>query len=357
MNITKESVLDALKFVIEPDKKKDVVSLGMVQDIHIDGNKISVVMHTYNPAMHYKKRMEEACVSNLKRAWGDKVKVKVNIHAIAQAGDQLDEKQPILPNVKHVIVIASGKGGVGKSTVTANLAVGLAAKGLAVGLVDADIYGPSIPIMFGIEDKQPPIIEVDGKSMMEPIMSYGVKIMSIGFFSKNDQAVAWRGPMASNALNQMFSDVYWGDLDYLFVDLPPGTGDIHITLVQSIPHAEAIIVSTPQQVALADARKGVSMFRLPAVNINVLGMVENMSWFSPEELPDNKYYIFGKDGAKKLAKQLKVPFFGHIPLIQSVRESGDKGKPAILLNHTPQAKAFDKICQKLLEQTSSVTIK
>lgn len=354
MNITKESVLNALKQVIEPDKKKDIVSLGMVRDVKIDGNKISITVHTGNPAMHSKKNMEEGCISNLKKSLGDKIEVKVNVKVISQLGDQSGEKKPILSGVKNVIVIASGKGGVGKSTVTANLAAGLAAKGLSVGLVDADIYGPSIPLMFGIEDKKPAVIEVDGISLIEPVISYGVKIMSVGFFSNKDQAVAWRGPMASNALNQMFSDVQWGDLDYLFVDLPPGTGDIHITLVQSVPQAKAIIVSTPQPVALADARKGVAMFRLPTVNVTVLGIVENMSWFTPEELPDNKYYIFGKDGAKKLAKQLKVPFLGQIPLVQSVRESGDTGKPAILQDHIPQAKAFHKLCNKLLKQTSAL---
>lgn len=355
MQITKESVLEALKHVIEPGKQKDIVSLGLVQDVKIDGNKIHFTVLVGNPTMHSKKRMEEDCIDHLKRMLSDEIEVEVDIQSLPQPMTQPEEQPPILPGVKNVITIASGKGGVGKSTVTANLAAGLAAKGLAVGLVDADIYGPSIPMMFGVEDKKPAVTKVNGRSLMEPVISYGVKIMSIGFFAGSDQAVAWRGPMASKALNQMFGDVNWGDLDYLFVDLPPGTGDIHITLVQTVPQAKAIIVSTPQPVALADAQKAVAMFRMPSINVPVLGMVENMSWFTPEELPDNKYYIFGKDGAKNLAKQLDVPFLGQIPLIQSVREAGDAGKPAVLQEGI-QAESFHTLCNKLLEQMKEVEI-
>jgi len=241
--------------------------------------------------------------------------------------------------------VASGKGGVGKSTVTANLAAGLAARGLRVGLVDADIHGPSMPLMFDVLKERPRTADRDGRPMIVPVVSHGVKLLSIGFFAEPDQAIVWRGPMASKALEQLFKDGDWGDLDVLFVDLPPGTGDIHLSLVQAVPLSGAIIVSTPQAVALADARKGVGMFRLPSVNVPVLGIVENMAWFTPAELPGNRYYIFGQGGARGLADELDVPFLGEVPLVQSIREAGDVGRPAVLQAGTPSAAAFNELCE------------
>jgi ATP-binding protein involved in chromosome partitioning len=253
----------------------------------------------------------------------------------------------VLPKVKHIVAIASGKGGVGKSTVTANLAVGLAQMGWKVGLVDADIHGPSVPIMFDVALEKPTTLEKDGKHWIVPVESHGVKVLSIGFFAAPDQAIAWRGPMASKALEQLFKDADWGELDIMLVDLPPGTGDIHLSLVQAIPLSGAVIVSTPQPVALADARKGVGLFRLPSVNVPVLGIVENMAWFTPAELPENKYYIFGRGGARSLADELKVPFLGEIPLVQSIREAGDVGRPAVLQEGTVASAAFNDLCEAL----------
>ena len=253
----------------------------------------------------------------------------------------------MLPNVKKIIAISSGKGGVGKSTVAANLAAGMAMLGKKVGLVDADIYGPSAPIMFDVMHEKPTVKEIDGKNYMVPVKSYGVDILSIGFFSDVNQAVVWRGPMASKALTQMFTDAYWGELDYLFIDLPPGTGDIHLTIVQSIPLDGAIVVSTPQPVALADAQKGVAMFKMPNINIPVIGLVENMAYFSPPDMPEKKYFIFGQDGVKRLAEKLEVPLLGQIPIIESIREAGDVGRPSVLQENTPQAKAFLALCKAI----------
>jgi ATP-binding protein involved in chromosome partitioning len=259
-----------------------------------------------------------------------------------------DKRRKILPDVKNIIAIASGKGGVGKSTVTANIAGGLLKKGYSVGIVDADIYGPSMPTMFDVVGERPTMIEVDGTQMILPVASYGLKILSIGFFTDQDNAVVWRGPMASKALTQMFTDAHWGELDFLLIDLPPGTGDIHLSLVQTVPLDGVVIVSTPQEVALTDARRGVNMFKMEGLKIPVLGIVENMAWFTPAELPENKYYIFGRDGAKNLAKGLKVPFLGAIPLVQSVCEAGDAGRPAVFQENTPTSKAFEELVDKFV---------
>ncbi len=347
MQITEENLKEALRKVVEPDLKKDIITLDLVSDIKIDGNNVSFTVKVFNPAMHAKKRMEEALEFALERAFGKDV--NANVSLIPLPKDKEPEVRAVLSNVKHIIAVASGKGGVGKSTITANLAAGLAKLGYKVGLVDADIYGPSMPTMFDLVGQRPVGVEVDGKTLIKPIESYGVKILSIGFFADPEQAVVWRGPMATKALNQMFKDADWGDLDFMIVDLPPGTGDVHLTLVQNVPLTGAIIVSTPQEVALADARKGINMFRMDSLKVPVLGIVENMAWFTPAELPENKYYIFGKDGASNLAAAMNVPLLAQIPLIQSVREAGDVGRPAVLQDNTLSSKVFEDFVQKFLE--------
>lgn len=356
MQPTTESVLKALAHVIEPDLKKDVISLELVSNIEIDDSNVKFTVQVNNPAMHSRKRMEEACIFHVQRLHGD-VNVSVDVQPMSRPEElkRIVHNKTPLDGVKNIIAIASGKGGVGKSTITANLAVGLVKKGLKVGLVDADIYGPSIPLMFDVLREKPGVAKTDGKSLMTPVESYGVKILSIGFFAESNQAVAWRGPMASKAITQMTRDVLWGELDYLLVDLPPGTGDIHLTLVQNIPLTGAVVVSTPQPVALADARKGVAFFGMPNIDVPVLGLVENMSWFTPKELPESKYYIFGKDGAKNLAQELELPLLGQIPLVQSIRESGDVGRPAVLQEGTPQAQSFLSLTENLLACSVAVT--
>lgn len=348
MSITTEQVIEALRNVVEPDLKKDLISLGLVSQIKVDGSTVSFEVQVRNPAMHSRRRMEEACVFNVQRKLGNDVTVHVNVVGMPETSDPALRK--VLPGVKNIIAVASGKGGVGKSTVTANLAAGLAKKGFKVGLVDADIYGPSVPIMFDMIHERPNSMTVDDKNYIKPLENYGVKILSIGFFADAMQAIVWRGPMASKALSQMFKDTYWGELDYMLIDLPPGTGDIHLTLVQQVPLTGAIVVSTPQEVALADAKKAVGMFDLEAVKVPVLGIVENMAWFTPAELPDNKYYIFGKDGAANLAEQLKIKLLGQVPLVQSIREAGDVGRPAVLQDNTPTSKAFDQLVDQLVER-------
>lgn len=344
MPITEEAIHAALSRIIEPDLKKDIVELDLVRDVTVDENTVHVHVEVSNPAMHSRKRMEEAVVFNLQQALGKDVKVVVNVTPLSGERGTL---RKVLPHVKHIVAIASGKGGVGKSTVTANLAVGLARRGWKVGLVDADIHGPSMPMMFDVLRDRPTTREVNGKHRIVPVESHGVKLLSIGFFADPGQAIAWRGPMASKALEQLFKDADWGELDIMLVDLPPGTSDIHLSLVQAIPLTGAIVVSTPQPVALADARKGVGFFQLPSVNVPLLGIVENMSWFTPEELPDNRYYIFGRAGARALSDELKVPFLGEVPLVQSIREAGDVGRPAVLQENTVSARAFDDLCGAL----------
>ncbi|PKP50518.1 MAG: chromosome partitioning protein [Bacteroidetes bacterium HGW-Bacteroidetes-12] len=349
MSFSEKDILHALSFVIEPDLKKDIVELNLISNLQIDNNKISFDLQINNPALHNKKRILEACQMHLDRILKTFVELEVNITPIPKAPETPLQNR-ILPNVKNIIAIASGKGGVGKSTITANLAVALAQKGYKVGLIDADIYGPSMPVMFNVEDEKPKPIEIEGRSLIDPIESYGVKLLSIGFFASPDQAVVWRGPMATKALTQLFTEGNWGKLDYLLIDLPPGTGDIHLTLVQTVSVTGAIIVSTPQKVALIDARKAIGMFKMGQINVPVLGMVENMAYFTPAELPNNKYYIFGKEGLKELAEKNNIPLLGEIPLVQSVREAGDAGRPAVLQENTPQAKAFMDFADNVIKE-------
>ncbi|MFN3341218.1 MAG: P-loop NTPase [Flavobacteriales bacterium] len=345
-----EKIKEALSNVIEPDLKKDLIALDLVSDIKVDNTEISFTVRINNPALHSRKRMEEACRFAIERFLGNTYKVSVNV--VALGADRSPDQRSILPGVKNIVAIASGKGGVGKSTITANLAAGLAKKGYKVGLIDADIYGPSMPIMFDVQHEKPVALEVDGRSMIKPVESYGVKLLSIGFFAELDQAIVWRGAMASKALTQMFRDTHWGELDYMLIDLPPGTGDIHLSLVQLVPLTGAVVVSTPQQIALADAKKGVSMFQLDSIKVPVLGMIENMAYFTPAEFPENKYYIFGQGGARQLAGQLDVAFLGEVPLVQSIRESGDAGRPAVLQEGTPTAIAFDLIVANFVERVN-----
>ncbi|HEX2616875.1 MAG TPA: Mrp/NBP35 family ATP-binding protein [Flavobacteriales bacterium] len=337
MPITEEAIQHALSRVIEPDLKKDIVELDLVREVVVDENTVHVRVEVSNPAMHSRKRMEEAVTFQLKQALGADVKVDVKVEPLTGERGTL---RKVLPKVKHIIAIASGKGGVGKSTITANLAAGLAQRGFSVGLVDADVHGPSMPLMFDVLHERPRVREVEGKNMIVPVESYGVKLLSIGFFADPNQAIAWRGPMASKALEQLFKDADWGELDVMLVDLPPGTSDIHLSLVQAVPLTGAIVVSTPQPVALADARKGVGFFALPSVNVPVLGIVENMAWFTPAELPQSRYYIFGQGGARALSEELKVPLLAEVPLVQSIREAADVGRPAVLQGDTPAAAAF-----------------
>ncbi|WP_291786025.1 Mrp/NBP35 family ATP-binding protein [Cecembia sp.] len=346
MSITKEVVLKALATVEDPDLKKDLVTLGMIQGLDISGKKISFKVVLTTPACPLKEVIKNNCIEALENALGEDIELDIFMTSnVTTARDNA----PLLPLVKNIIAIASGKGGVGKSTTASNLAVALANTGAKVGLIDADISGPSIPTMFNVEAEQPSVKQVDGKNVIIPIEQYGVKLMSIGFLTPADSAVVWRGPMASSALKQFIGDVEWGELDYLLIDLPPGTSDIHLTMVQTVPVTGAVIVTTPQKVALADATKGLSMFKQPQINVPVLGVVENMAYFTPEELPDNKYYLFGKEGGQKLAEKFGVPFLGEIPIVQSIRESGDIGYPAVLRQGITQD-AFSNLAENVARQ-------
>lgn len=326
MKITKDQVLEALKTVDDPDLKQDLVSLNMISNIEVGENKISFSVVLTTPACPLKELIKKDCLAAIEKIAPD---FDVNIEMTSNV-TSVRSKSLVLPKVKNIIAVASGKGGVGKSTVTANLAVALAKMGASVGVIDADIFGPSIPTMFDCEHEQPRMSKEGDKNMIIPIEKYGVKLISIGFLTPADNAIIWRGPMAGSALKQFISDADWGELDYLLIDLPPGTSDIHLTLVQSVPVTGAIIVTTPQKVAIADALKGLSMFTQPQINVPLLGVIENMAYFTPAELPDNKYYLFGQDGGKKMAEQKNVPFLGEIPLVQSIRESGDSGYPAVM---------------------------
>lgn len=350
MKLDKQDILRALKTITVPGEGQNMVESEAVKNIVVFGDEVIVDITIKNPSLQAKKRTEVDIMKTIHDLVYQKAKVKVNVKVDAPAKPVNEIKGKAIPEIKNIVAVASGKGGVGKSTVTSNLAVTLAKMGFKVGILDADIYGPSIPIMFDVEAEKPLAVNVDGKSKMKPIENYGVKILSIGFFTRPDQAVVWRGPMAAKALNQMIFDAAWGELDFLLLDLPPGTGDIHLSIMQSLPITGAVVVSTPQNVALADAKKGVAMFQQDSINVPVLGIIENMAYFTPKELPENKYYIFGKEGAKNLSEDLKVPFLGEMPLIQSLREAGDIGRPAALQNATPIEEAFEKITQNVVQE-------
>ncbi len=345
MTITKEQVLNALRYVEDPDLKKDLVTLNMIEDVLINEKEVNFSVVLTTPACPMKNMIHNACVNAIKH-FVDKEAV-VNINMTSRVTTQAN---PTFPNIKNIVLVASGKGGVGKSTVSANLAIALAQKGAKVGLIDADIYGPSMPIMFKVPYARPKVEVINGQNRLIPIEQHGIKLLSIGFFTDPNQAVPWRGPMVSTAVKQLFNDAEWGKLDYLIVDLPPGTGDIHITVAQSFPITGAVIVTTPQKVALADAQKGMGMFRMDSINIPILGVVENMSYFTPAELPDNKYYIFGEGGGKFLAQQFDVPFLGEIPLVKAVSEAGDSGEPIMLNASHPIAIAFAEFAEKVAQQ-------
>ena len=349
--LTKKIISDKLSSFYLDDEKIDIISKGSVKNIVIFDKEIVIDLEVVNPTLKSKNLIKENLYNYLKQHLNIEISLKINFQI---ASKPIENKiyNPLkkITNISNIIAVSSGKGGVGKSTITSNLAVSLSKMGFNVGILDADIYGPSIPLMFDVQNEKPLAVNIEGKSKMKPIENYGVKILSIGFFTKNDEAVIWRGPMASKALNQMIFDADWGKLDFLLIDLPPGTGDIHLSIMQSLPISGAVVVSTPQTVALSDARKGVSMFKKENINVPVLGIIENMSFFVPKELPENKYYIFGKEGAKNLATDLEIPFLGEIPLIQSVREAGDYGRPESMQENTISENTFNKISKNMLSE-------
>ena len=350
MKFNKQDIEQALKTITVPGEGQNMIESKAVKNIMVFADEVIVDITISNPSLQAKKRTEVDILKAIHELVYAKAKIQVNVKVEASTQPKNEIKGKSIPGIQNIVAVASGKGGVGKSTVTSNLAVTLSKMGFKVGILDADIYGPSIPIMFDVQNEKPLAVNVDGKSKMKPVESYGVKVLSIGFFTKPDQAVVWRGPMAAKALNQMIFDAAWGELDFLLIDLPPGTGDIHLSIMQSLPITGAVVVSTPQTVALADAKKGVAMFQQESINVPVLGIIENMAYFTPEELPDNKYYIFGNAGAKHLAEDLKVPFLGEIPLVQSVREAGDLGRPAAMQEATPIEEAFHIITQNVVQQ-------
>src|SRR5690349_3497780 len=348
--MTTEKILAALSNVQEPDLGKDLVTLNMIKDIVIDGNNVSFTLVLTTPACPMKDMMQTACTNAIKLLVNKEAIVTVNF--TSNTTTKRTDNKAVLPGVKNIIAVVSGKGGVGKSTVSANLALALQQGGAKVGLMDADIYGPSVPIMFGVRGERPMMMEIEGKGMIVPLEKYGIKLMSIGLLVDEKNAVVWRGPMASSAIKQFVSDVYWDELDYLIIDMPPGTGDIHLTLMQTVPVTGTVIVTTPQDVALADAKKGIAMFGQAQLNVPVIGLVENMSYFTPAELPGNKYYIFGKEGGKRLAEEYDLPFLGQIPLVQSIREGGDKGVPAMMNDDEITSKAFWEFAGNVARSTS-----
>ena len=350
MTLQKSQVIDALRKITSPGEGGNLIDAGVVKNIVIFGDEVVVDVTISNPSFQAKKKIEVEIMRAIYAEVHEKAKVKVNVAVDTPASEKPEIKGKPIEGIKNIIAVASGKGGVGKSTITANLAIALRKMGFRVGLLDADIYGPSIPMMFDVQEQRPASVEIEGRSKMKPVENYGVKILSIGFFTHPDQAVIWRGPMASKALNQMIFDADWGELDFLLIDLPPGTGDIHLSIMQALPITGAVVVSTPQNVALADARKGIAMFRQETINVPVLGLVENMAYFTPAELPENKYYIFGKEGVKYLAQKMEVPLLGEIPLVQSLRESGDVGRPAALQEQTPLAKAFEEFARNTVAE-------
>ncbi len=350
MNFTESQILEALSHVDDPDLHKDIVTLGMVKDVVVDGNEIAFTVELTTPACPMKEAIRQACLNAIKVMVSKEAVVKIKMSS--RVTSLRKDDQAILPGVKNIIAVVSGKGGVGKSTVATNLAIGLGKMGAKVGLLDCDIYGPSLPLMMGLKGERPQMVSVGGKHKIAPIEKYGIQNLSIGFMVDEKQAIVWRGPMVSSAVRQLVSDVHWGDLDYLVIDMPPGTGDIHLTLVQLVPVTGAIIVTTPQDVALADAKKAVGMFNMGVIKVPVLGVVENMSWFTPAELPGNKYYLFGKNGGRKLADEFEIPLLAQLPLVQSIREGGDDGMPAVLSDNALVAAPFDELAKAVAQQVA-----
>ena len=347
LDLNKKNIKEVFKKVIFPTTDKNFIDLGVILNIQLFGNEVVLDIEISNPTLQFKKRIENICVEALQKQFGNTIVVKLNFIVKKVEKDNKIKGNPI-PGVKNIIAVSSGKGGVGKSTISANLSVALVELGYKVGLVDADIYGPSMPIMFDLVGESPNAIDVNGKKKMQPLENYGVKMVSMGLFTQANQAIVWRGPMASKALNQLIWDSHWGELDYLVVDLPPGTGDIHLSLVQAIPITGAVIISTPQEIALADAEKGVNMFKMDSIDVPVLGIIENMSFFVTEENPDKKYFIFGKDGAKNLAEKLGVELLGQIPIVQSIREAADAGRPGVLQLNTEISNSFINLAKKVV---------
>ena len=351
MSFKKQDIYKALETLTAPGEGKSLIENENVTNVVTFGNEVIVDVTISNPSLQAKKRIEGEIINAIRLKVSEDIVVKVNVKAVVPKKENPNEiKGKAIPNIKNIIAIASGKGGVGKSTITANTAISLAKMGFKVGVLDADVYGPSMHLMFDVEKEKPLSVKVDGRSKMKPIENYGVKLLSLGFFTNPDQAVIWRGPMASKALNQLIFDADWGELDFLLIDLPPGTGDVHLSIVQALPINGAMIVSTPQNIALADAKKGVAMFQQESINVPVLGIVENMAYFTPEELPDNKYYIFGQGGARNLAEDIQTAFLGEIPLVQSIREAGDVGHPVALQDNTPLEEAFKNATKEMLSQ-------
>jgi len=351
MPFKKQDIYNALETITAPGEGKSLIENKNVTNVVTFGDEVIVDVTINNPTLQARKKVEVEIMKAIHQHVDQKIDVKVNVKIVAkpkQEENLIRGKE--IPNIKNIIAVASGKGGVGKSTITANTAVTLAKMGFNVGVLDADVYGPSMHLMFDVEQERPLSVNVDGRSKMKPIENYGVKLLSLGFFTNPNQAVIWRGPMASKALNQLIFDGDWGELDFLLIDLPPGTGDVHLSIVQALPINGAVVVSTPQNIALADAKKGVAMFQQESIKVPVLGIIENMAYFTPEELPDNKYYIFGKDGAKHLAEDIDTQFLGEIPLVQSIREAGDVGHPVALQENTPLESAFSDITKEMVSQ-------